>query len=316
MKIAHISDLHLDVNHKPQNLAGTLRLLEYITENNFDHVVISGDITENAESSAFELARNTFNRFGLLHPDKLTVTIGNHDIYGGVHLAEDVVNFPAKCRRTNFHAKVKEFGYYFRETFGKAYSGSSNIFPFVKELDNILIAGFNSIAYYSFIKNPFASNGKISISQIELAEKYLNETSLKDKKRIAVSHHHFSKDSSDSIASSSTVWQAIERQTMKLRGKKKIIKKLANAGIKYVLHGHLHETISYKRKGIRFLNSGGSVTGNNFGKLSLTEIIIDPTGITHKITLLDNNDTGYKKESPATSSIPSYLLRTSELCLN
>ena len=139
MKIAHISDLHLDVNYKQKNLTNTLKLLEYISDNNFDHIIISGDITENAESSAYELAHNTFKRFGLLHPEKLTLTIGNHDIFGGVHLAEDVVNFPAKCRKTNFHGKVKEFAYYFRETFNNNISSPGSIFPFVKELGEIVI---------------------------------------------------------------------------------------------------------------------------------------------------------------------------------
>ncbi len=316
MKIAHISDLHLDVNHKQINLANTLKVLEYISDNNFDHIIISGDITENAESSAFALARNTLNRFGLLNPDRLTVTIGNHDIYGGVHLAEDVVNFPAKCRKTNFHGKVREFAYYFRETFGKAYSAGGNIFPFIKELDEIVIAGFNSIAYYSFVKNPFASNGKISVSQLEHAERYLNEKTPSGKKRIAVTHHHFNKDSHENDKSTSNIWQVIETQTMKLRNKKKIIRKLKNSGFEYVLHGHLHETCSYKRKNIQFINSGGSVLANNFGKPAFTEINVNSDGISHNIITVDSGEPVLNRTNNNKVFSSLYSANSKEICLN
>ncbi len=316
MKIAHISDLHLDANYKESNRAGTLHLLEYIADNNFDHVIISGDITENAQSSAFELARNIFKKHDLLKPDKLTVTIGNHDIFGGVHLAEDIVNYPAKCRKTNFHLKVKEFAYYFRETFHKNIYNSENIFPFVKELDNVIISGLNSIAYYSIYKNPFASNGKISSYQIEQVEKVLSEKVSPSKKRIVVSHHHFCKDFSENTTSSAALWHAVERQTMKLRNKQKIIKKLGNIGTDYVLHGHLHESSSYKRKNIQFVNAGGSILGNNFGKLSLNEITVDSRGISHKILLIDKKEPASVEENNLNTSIPSYLISTKEICLN
>ena len=144
----------------------------------------------------------------------------------------------------------------------------------------------------------------------------MDEKKFHSKKRIAVSHHHFSIDSSDNATSSASVWQAIERQTMKLRNKKKIMRKLSNAGIELVLHGHLHETNSYRRKNIQFLNSGGSVLGNNFGKLSLTEISVNSAGISHKMTLVDNNETVFENSDSSISSIPSYAINTKEICLN
>ena len=119
MKIAHISDLHLDATFKKENIKKTMHLLEYITDNKFDHIIISGDITENAETAAFELARNIFKRFGLFNSKKLSLVIGNHDVFGGVHLAEDVINFPAKCKTIDYNRKVKEFEYFFNETFDK-----------------------------------------------------------------------------------------------------------------------------------------------------------------------------------------------------
>ena len=103
MKIIHISDLHLDTFYKQDNYIKTLLLFEYIADSGFDHVVITGDITENAEKSAFLMARNLLKKFNLLNPHKCTIIIGNHDIFGGVLLAEDILNYPKKCRLTNFY---------------------------------------------------------------------------------------------------------------------------------------------------------------------------------------------------------------------
>ena len=62
MKIFHISDLHLDRNYKKSNFDKTYNMLEEITGEGFDHLIITGDITENADSSSFELARNLLKK--------------------------------------------------------------------------------------------------------------------------------------------------------------------------------------------------------------------------------------------------------------
>ena len=49
---------------------------------------------------------------------------------------------------------------------------------------------------------------------------------------------------------------------MKLRKKKKLFQLFKMNKVDLVMHGHLHESIEYIRKGIRFLNAGGSITGN------------------------------------------------------
>lgn len=315
MKIAHISDLHLDAVNKKENLRNTLRLLEYIESNNFDHIIVSGDITENGDSPSLELARSTFQKFGLLHKDKLSLTIGNHDIYGGVFYAEDVLNFPGKCRRTNYYQKVREFAYYFRETFYTTLQNNEYIFPYVKELDEVLICGINSVAFYSSLKNPFASNGKISSSNTARLEKFLTQFDEKGKKRVVVSHHHFSRYPGSDSASGNTIWQAIEKQTMKLRNKKKIIKRLGEVLTELVLHGHLHENREYTRKGIKFLNCGGSVLGDD-KFLKINEVTISGKSISNKVVTLKKEE-----RSPETQKNPVLLsnpenLNISRYCLN
>lgn len=290
MKIAHISDLHLDAVNKKENLRNTLHLLEYINSNNFDHVIVSGDITENGDSASFELARSTFQKFGLLSKNKMSLTIGNHDIFGGVFYAEDVLNFPGKCRRTNYYQKVREFAYYFRETFYGTKQNNEFIFPYLKELDEILLCGINSTAFYSSLKNPFASNGKISSSNTARLGKLLAHHNESSKKRIIVTHHHFNKSPGNETSSGSTIWQAIERQTMKLRNKKNVINRLRELKAELVLHGHLHESSEYSRKKIRFLNSGGSVLGSE-NYLKLNEIRVSGNNISSRIVSLTKPET-------------------------
>ncbi|MCX7877911.1 MAG: metallophosphoesterase [Ignavibacteria bacterium] len=265
MKIAHISDLHLDLLHKRDNYSKSISLLEYIVSQNPDHIVISGDLTENADSRSFELARNLFLRFNLLDSEKLTLVPGNHDIFGGVFFAEDIINFPSKCRATKYNEKLHEFMWWFRETF----RDDQVNFPTLKEFDNCIMVGFNSVAEYSILKNPLASNGKISGYQLKRLDHLLKG---KDKFKIAVTHHHFSPHPV-SDCHPNALWSKIEKQTMKLRKKKSVIRKFTDHNIKIVLHGHLHESAEYHRKGIKFINAGGSILGEkNSCSVSFIEI--------------------------------------------
>ncbi len=315
MKIAHISDLHLDAVNKKENLKNAIQLFEYIDSNKFDHVIVSGDITENGDSRSFELARSTFQKFGLLHKDKLSLTIGNHDIYGGVFYAEDVINYPAKCRRINYYQKVREFAYYFRETFYGSRQNNEYIFPYVKELDEVLICGINSVAFYSALKNPFASNGKISASNTARLEKFLTQLDEKGKKRIVVSHHHFSRYPVIDSASGNTIWQAIEKQTMKLRNKKKVIKRLIEMKTDLVLHGHLHENHEYSRKGIKFLNCGASVLGDD-KFLKINEVTIFGKSISNKVVTLKKDERSQEAQKNHVLLSNPENLNISRYCLN
>ncbi len=323
MKIAHISDLHFDNTYKRANYHNTNRLFEYIADNRFDHVVISGDITENAEPSAFETAKKLFKKYGFLDSKKLTLAIGNHDIYGGVHLAEDVINFPKKCKAVNYESKVIEFEKYFRESFKGVIRGNDNmLFPCIKEFDEFILINLNSIAHYSMIKNPFASNGRISGGQLKLLEKLLSRNEYAGKQKIVITHHHFNKYSAEE-ETSGMIWQAIDRQTMKLRKKKSIIKTFKKLGVSTVLHGHIHEMNEYHRKDIKFINAGGSILSTNSNKLYLNCLNISKE-ITNEFISIDSwhkSRQTIKELSPAESAREfsfrkHFSLYKKDICLN
>ena len=292
MKIAHISDLHLNTFFKDSNLREIKYLLKYILSEKIDHLVITGDLVDNADPKDLEILRNLFKKLGLLESDRMSLVIGNHDIFGGPQTPEDLFTFPERCKNVAYENKVKEFGEYFSETFKNCiYKNEENVFPFVKILDGVMITGFNSIAKYSKLKNPFASNGEIDFGQFqELSDIYRSYSKLVKHKLMLV-HHHFNKIKVKE-KSYATVWRMMEKQTMKLRKKKKIIEMFKFLGANAVLHGHIHEQKEYMRKKLRFLNAGSSIKNNFSNKLFVNFIDLNSNGmIINKRTVMPKHKT-------------------------
>ena len=260
MRIAHISDLHICTKFKRQNILNTIKLIRHALDNGAEHLVITGDISDNANDADFAIFRDILKQFNLLRPDKATIIVGNHDIFGGPQTAEDVFKFPQKCANTDYHRKLYRFIEHFRELFENTYRPTEEVFfPFVKVLDKILLIGLNTIDHYSKLKNPFASNGHVSKNQRKLVNQLLLRPEFKDKTKVVLAHHHFYKKNVSSSSSEKTLWDKFEHFTMKLRGKKKLLKLFIENDVKLVLHGHSHEMMDYTRKGITFLNAGASV---------------------------------------------------------
>ena len=59
MKIAHLSDLHFTNFFRKNNLEKIEYLLKYALRHDFDHLIISGDLTHNADPEDFEILRKT-----------------------------------------------------------------------------------------------------------------------------------------------------------------------------------------------------------------------------------------------------------------
>jgi 3',5'-cyclic AMP phosphodiesterase CpdA len=258
--IAHLSDLHLSAEHHRNHIRRTRRALDYVRTLNVDHTVITGDITANGHPADYRIARSLFAASDLLDSSKLTVTIGNHDVYGGVHTAEDVLTFPKRCKVTDDKAKVRQFGYALRETFEHALRPSERrFFPFAKILDDVALIGVNTVAGYSRFHNPVGSNGDVDDKSFDQLVDILGSPLLQAKRKIVVLHHHFCKMRDVKGSGIHSVWGAIEKHTMKLRGKTRLLKLFARTNVELVLHGHVHESQEYVREGIRFVNAGGSI---------------------------------------------------------
>ncbi len=260
MRIAHISDLHLSPAHNRSNIRRTKELLDWIGRLGVDHVVITGDIVADARREDLLVARNLLQSHGLLDSRLLSVVPGNHDVYGGVHTAEDLLKFPRRCRMTDVRKTVEHFRDAFHEAFEGTQSASGDApFPYVKPVGDLLIIGLNSVASYSAMKNPVGSNGEIDRHQLQCLDRLLSFSGSRESRRIVLIHHHFNKMRHRTDGTMQGIWKAFERRTMKLHGTRALLNLFRRHGVDVVLHGHYHQNSKYTRGGIRFLNGGGSI---------------------------------------------------------
>ncbi len=260
MRIIHISDLHLCQTFKKNNISKLKRLIKHISDMEIDHLVITGDISDNSNEKDYLVLKKILQTFNLYSSEKTTIIPGNHDIFGGVQLAEDILKFPVKCKTVNFKEKLDTFVNSFKELYANTYfPNESEYFPFAKPVEDLILVGMNTTDKYSKLKNPFASNGKVHKDQLMGLVDILSAKSFENYIKIVLSHHHFYKSCDEVKSSESTIWNKIEKYTMKLRGKKKLIKIFDDYNVRMVLHGHSHDMKEYKRKGITFLNAGNSL---------------------------------------------------------
>lgn len=303
MLIAHISDLHLNSFYNDSIFKLSNYLLKYISEQKVDHLVITGDITDNASEKDLEIFRRMLNKYGYLNGKKLSIIPGNHDIFGGVQKAEDIFSFPEKCNTVNYNKRVSTFLSYFPEAFDNCfYLSPKSFFPFAKRINNSLIVGLNSIAIYSKLTNPFGSNGEIDAAQFgELFDIFKN-ADKEIKHKIVLIHHHFNKLKSESKSTFGNIWAGIEKQTMKLRSKRRLFNLFKEFKVDIVLHGHIHESKEYFRKNVRFLNAGATLKNNkaaikiNLLNISKNEIDVDINSLDYPSRLKPDTDKSYKRE--------------------
>lgn len=294
MKIAHISDLHLNTYYRDSHLREVRKILKYCNDSGVDHLVITGDLTDNASEVNLNILKKSLIYFGYEKTNKLSVVVGNHDIFGGVQKAEEIFSFPDKCRKTDYNSKIRSFNNIFRNSLADTlYEGKNNSYPYAKIVGEVLFIGINSNAEYSTLSNPFASNGEVTNEQLNETAKILNEFGSYVKYKIVLIHHHFNKIKNDSGISSAGLWQNIEKQTMKLKKKKRLYTLFQEYQIDLILHGHWHKTQHYEKNELKFLNAGGSIKSVEPGKLKFNVITVTKDGIVagmKKISMYEHRD--------------------------
>lgn len=307
MRIAHLSDLHICPKFKRNNIVKTKRIIRHALDSGAEHFVITGDIADNSQDQDFLIFRNILQSFGLLRSDKTSIVIGNHDIFGGVQTAHDVVSFPSKCAVVDYKEKVKKFIKHFEELFENSFTPSKeSIFPYAKELNDVVLIGLNSIDEYSKLKNPFASNGLVGKLQCNDLKKIFDLNKYKEKLKIIMVHHHFYKNNISSKSSESTIWNKIENFTMKLRKKKKLLNLFKENQVELVLHGHSHEIKEYYRKGIKFLNAGGTVENDSMNEASYYLLDINNNMIDVKLRLINSSTIQKEIVENSVTFVPQY----------
>lgn len=81
MKIAHFSDIHFTTFFRNFELYKFESLLHYCNSKNIDHLIITNDLVENPNEYDFGLLKKVLKQNGFLTSDRLSLVIGNHDIF-------------------------------------------------------------------------------------------------------------------------------------------------------------------------------------------------------------------------------------------
>ena len=128
-----------------------------------------------------------------------------------------------------FPQQINDFKNYFFECFEEAYFPVPNeIFLYAKLIDDIVIIGVNSIAKYSKIKNLFASKGLIEKKQMIGLEQILSHEKYRNKRKIILIHHYFSRHFSHTFDNNMSFLQKLESRANKLCKKRKLMKLFQN----------------------------------------------------------------------------------------
>lgn len=273
-KIAHISDPHISRIFHRNHILSFRRILQEIAGAGFDHLVITGDLVSTADPDDYYLVRKILEGFDLLHPQKLTVVPGNHDVFGGPHRAADILNFPQHIRSIDYVKGLELFEEAFSETFEGVHRLREGVlFPFVKHVEAVDILGLNSVPPWSLRRNILGTNGALDEEQWDALARFKELRRDTSRPLIAALHHHFN-DLHDA-SHSNTWWRRIETSTMRMRKRRKLIRYLSEAHASLVLHGHVHRNEIYPRGEISVANGAGAICDDPFPFLKYNAITWD-----------------------------------------
>ncbi|NTV05155.1 MAG: metallophosphoesterase [Chlorobiaceae bacterium] len=255
VKIAHISDLHILGKLDRRQLGDLDRLLAHFNTAGFDHLVISGDISNSADPGDWRILRDKLESHGLFHWDKTTVIAGNHDL---INLEEEMRFYNAlnplpMVRKKAFQRKLSAFCTFFHELITGDEQGN-NAFPFVKIIKypsvNIAFVALNTVHPWYPADNPLGARGFISSGQLRALSLESVLSSLRECFVIGLCHHAFKVYGTDSLIDQAFDW------TMELKNREELLALMKTMHAKLVLHGHFHRFQSYTVDGITFINGG------------------------------------------------------------
>ncbi|MEI8185655.1 MAG: metallophosphoesterase [Chlorobiaceae bacterium] len=270
VKIAHISDIHISGMQDHRQIECLDRMFDYFNTAGYDHLVISGDLSNNANPQDWKIIREKLESHGLYHWDKATVIAGNHDL---INLEEEMrfynaLNPLARLRKNAFDRRVIDFCLFFQELITGEEQGNQ-AFPFLKIINyssiKIAFAALNSVYPWYPADNPLGARGYITTGQLRALSVERVFTSLADCFVIGLCHHAYKVYGTDSPIDQAFDW------TMELKNRDEFLAVMKGIHAKLVLHGHFHRFQSYRVNDITFIN-GGSF---RYNPLCFSELAID-----------------------------------------
>jgi 3',5'-cyclic AMP phosphodiesterase CpdA len=238
MKIAHFSDLHLLclegvpmtrflnkrftgwLNLKLKR--GSIHRSEYVRaiareigRLEVDHVVVTGDLTNLALESEFELARELFERDLGIDPSRLTVVPGNHDLY---------------TRGSMTSRRFEQFfGTWLQSDLPElAVDAGAGRFPVVKLREHVAFVSLSS----AVPRLPLVAAGELGAEQILALRKILAHPEVASRTLVLALHHPVVH-----------AWSRLKVHVEGLRDAESLVPELRAVSRGLLLHGHLHRRI-------------------------------------------------------------------------
>ncbi|HEY8090170.1 MAG TPA: metallophosphoesterase [Polyangiaceae bacterium] len=238
MRIAHFSDLHvLSLDGVPPwrflnkrftgwvNLRlkrGSIHRTAYvraiaqaIARLGVGHVVVTGDLTNLALESEYELVRDLLERDLALSPRDVTIVPGNHDLYTRGALAS---------RRFETYLGPYLVG----DLPELAVDASGARFPVVKLRDDVAIVALAS----AVPRAPLVAAGELGAAQLAALARVLAHPEVA-KRTVVLALHHPAVDG----------WSGLKAHIEGLRDAPALLDQLDALGRGLLLHGHLHRRI-------------------------------------------------------------------------
>ncbi len=235
MRIAHFSDLHLlsldgvplgrflnkrvtgyamlrlhrKGAHKPQAVRA---VADEVKRARVDHVAITGDLTNLALETEFELVRSFLEQDLGLSPDQVSVIPGNHDVYTRGSASKR--RFEQYCRDW-IASDLPEFGV---EHFGAKY-------PFVKLREKVAVIGMST----AVPRGPLMAAGQFGSAQIDQLAKLLEHPEVASRTKVILQHHP-----------AHNLRNRVLAYLEGLHDSKTMLRTLAKLEHGLILHGHSH----------------------------------------------------------------------------
>lgn len=148
IRIAVLSDLHVDREAEPGSW--DLARAAFGTASRADHVVVAGDLFDSAEAMRRDrgVVKRHLRKLGLWHPDRLTIVVGNHDIFEVGHRGSKARRLldAARAVKGDPQENLETFSGWLDELVPDDDRHFEDLFPYRRQLPGVTLIAADSTA--------------------------------------------------------------------------------------------------------------------------------------------------------------------------
>lgn len=270
VRLAVLSDVHLDRTEAPASADRLIALLDRAASIEADHVVIAGDLFDSAGALDDDgpWLRRELRARGLWDAERLTIVPGNHDVHAGGHHRKldgvvSILDDGNDAHRERFTAWVAPL--FPRETRIRRVE----VYPAQKRIGNVRLIAMDSTRS----KFVHSSSGRFS----EETDAHLREAIDEGyERRVLVCHHP---PSVDPLLTAAEVWgfmpdvrkaklAVLRPRGFSPRSRRRLEAFVRDAAIDAFVCGHVHAARAWRFAGARVFREGrGGTRASAFGLL-------------------------------------------------